>query len=532
MLISNYNVNKIVMKKILLSFALAVILSGISSCDKDFEKVNQNPILATNLDPGYLFSNAQFTTSYQHLLYPDAIVQQIINPFDGVIEGGNHNAYYDPNSSATFNNLYNNNNNGTNGPVKLLTDVINKTKTDAARSNLYNMARIWKAFVFQLLVDTYGDVPYFDAGKAFISQSYLPKYDDQKLIYDDLLKELSEAVKALDASKKTEPGDLFYGASASTQIAQWKRLGNSILLRVAMRLTKVDAVKAKQYVLIAVDPANGGTMQSNADNAFIQYNSAFTHPNSNAFTGTERANYYLAKAFVDTLKNNNDPRLAVIAVKYATPASSLPAALPADVNPANQEGLPYGYNQNTIVNAPNYPGKIGAAFKYSQLNRQTVAKNEAPDFFITYAQTQLLLAEAAQRTWIAGSAATFYNAGVRAHMDQMKTFDVSATIATSAQDAYLSAHPFDPNRALEQINTQYWIASFLNGTEAWSNFRRSGYPALAANPYPQADPAVKNSFIRRQIYPLREKSANTVNYQEAVTRQGADNMATRLFWDK
>jgi hypothetical protein len=506
------------MKTIYTYLVLLVLLTGLNSCDKDFEQINTNPVLATSLDPIYLFSNAQFSSAVNTLPYQSPIVQQIISPFTGVIEGGNHNIVYDPNSNALFNSFYT----ASSGPVVLLTDVINKTKDLPTRSNLYNMARIWRAYVFEVLVDTYGDVPYSLAGRGFLEGIYLPKYDDNKTIYDDLLKELDEATKALDATKTIETGDLFYKGN----IVQWKKLGNSLILRVAMRYGKTDAAKAQQYVTVAF---NGGVMQSNADNAIIPFNSTFNHPSANVYQGTERANYYLAKPFVDYLQSTNDPRLAVIAVKYAIPGNPLATA---GANPANQQGMPIGYNESTIVNDPNYPGKTGSAWKYSQLNRRTVAKIDIPEFFITNAQTQLLLAEAAQKGWVTGSAAGFYNAGVRAHMDQMKQFDVLATIPVASQDAYLSANPFNPAQALQQINTQYWIASFQNGSEAWANFRRSGFPALASNPYPSADPAVVGGFIHRLVYPVREKSVNTVNYNEAVSRMGADNMATRVFWDK
>ena len=99
-------------------------------------------------------------------------------------------------------------------------------------------------------------------------------------------------------------------------------------------------------------------------------------------------------------------------------------------------------------------------------------------------------------------------------------------------DAYLAANPFNAGQALQQINTQYWVASFLNGSEAWANFRRSGFPPLQPNPYPGADASVKGDFIHRLVYPVREKSVNTTNYNEAVARMGADNLATRVFWDK
>jgi len=509
------------MKSIFKFVVLAFMLTSLNSCDKGFEQINTNPVLATTLDPIYLFSNAQFSSAINTLAYQSAIVQQIVTPFTGVLEGGNHNLVYDPNSNANFNSLFV----APSGPVVLLTDVINKTKADPARTNLYNMARIMKAYVFQVLVDTYGDVPYTQAGQGFLSGINLPKYDDNKAIYDDLIKEVSEATKALDATKTIETGDLFYKGN----IAQWQKLGNSLLLRLAMRYSKADVAKAQQYVTIAV---SGGVMTSNADNALIAFNSAFNHPAANSYQGTEKGNYYLAKPFVDYLLSTSDPRLNVIAVKYQFPANALASAGTEDVIPADQQGMPLGYNESSIVNDPLYPGKSGAAWKYSQLNRRTIAKIDIPEFFITYAQTQLLLAEAVQRGWTTGSAASFYNAGVKAHMDQMKQYDVLATIPPASQDAYLTANPFNAATALQQINIQYWIASFQNGSEAWANFRRSGFPALAPNTYPSADPAVAGGFIHRLVYPVREKSVNTANYNDAIARMGADNLATRVFWDK
>jgi hypothetical protein len=509
------------MKRIYIYLALAVLMTGLTRCDKDFEEINTNPVLPTALDPIYLFSNAQFSSALNTLSYQSPIVQQILAPFTGVLEGGNHNIVYDPNSNAMFNSLYT----AGSGPVVLLTDVIDKTKDNPDRSNLYNMARIMKAYVFQLLADTYGDVPYTEAGQGFLSGNYLPKYDDNEAIYTDLLKELTEATAALDASKAIEAGDLFYKGN----IAQWKKLGNSLLLRVAMRYSKVDAAKAEQYAATAF---SGGVMESIADNVIIKFNSTFNNPSANSYQGTEKANYYLGEPFVTYLQTTNDPRLAVIAVKYQKPGQPLATVGTEDTDPANQQGMPFGYSEATIATAPGFPGTAeGSGWKYSQLNRRTVAKLDVPEFFITYAQTTLLLAEAAERGWITGDVQAYYEAGVRAHMDQMAQYDATATIPAASQDAYLLANPFDPAKALEQINTQYWIASFQNGSEAWANFRRSGFPALVPNPYPSADPSVAGDFIHRLVYPAREKSVNTTNYNEAVSRMGTDNLATRVFWD-
>jgi hypothetical protein len=519
------------MRNIFRYTVLFLLIAAMAACDKGFVAVNTNPVQSLTLDPIYLFSNAEVSSAIPVYYYQDPIVQQLIHPFTGVAEGGNHNVVYDANASTVFDNMYTNGGvtgaGGVNGSVALLTAVISQTKDNTAHSNLYNMARIWRAYVSEVLVDTYGDVPYSQAGQGYLNSINLPAYDAQADIYNDLENEVSQATLALDAGKTIETGDLFYKGN----IAQWKKLGYSLLLRIGMRLSRSDVNKAQQLVQTAFA---GGTMQSNADNAYIPFSSTFNSPTGSWFQGTEKANVYLGDPFVDSLKRTNDPRLAVIAVEYNNPGGSLATGTTGteDTNPADQLGMPFGYNDATISTAPGYPGKAVTGWKYSQVNRRTLGRIDIPEFYITYAQTQLLLAEAAVRGWIAGNPATFYNAGVQAHMDQMKLYDVSATISPASETAFLTANPYDPNNALEQINTQYWIASFLNGTEAWANFRRSGYPSLAPNPYPGADPSVKGGFIHRLTYPSRELSVNTTNYNAAVSRQGPDNLATHVFWDK
>jgi hypothetical protein len=501
---------------------LSVSLS-LSSCDKGFEEVNINPVATTSLDPIYLLANSQHSAMLFTMQYQNAIAQQTVTPFGSTLEGGQHNIWYEPgDGSSVFGDLYP-------GALKQLSDIIDKYKSKPERSNVYNMARIWRAFCFMELVDTYGDVPYTEAGKAVLQGIFLPKYDNQEDIYNDLLKEVSEATDALNPSQViAEKNELFYGGD----IAKWKKLGNSLLLRLAMRYSKADAAKAQQYVAIATDPARGGLITTNAENAKIVLSAAWPHPNGSTFTGTERANYYIAKPFIDQLKNTNDPRLKVIAVKYEFPANDLANVGVKNTNPADQIGMPMGYNDATIINAPDYPGKSGAAWKYSQVNRETLGKVDGTYFFLTASQTLLLLAEAVQRGWATGNVADLYNAGVKAHMGQMAQYDAKATIADADQNAFLAANPFNPATALQQINTQYWISCFLDGQEAWSNFRRSGFPALAPNPYPGQDPLVKGDFIHRLQHQNSERTVNTANYNAAMERIGGDNMAVHVFWDK
>ena len=509
------------MKKLPIILSLSAVLFIASSCDKGFDTLNVNPTAATALNPVFTFNNAMVNTAYptSTLVFEEPIVQQMFSPNSGVLAGGNFNidnrGPAGPNA-ATWQGYYQN-------VVRYLVDVINQTKADPARANLYNMARIWKVYVFQVLTDSYGDVPYSQAGLGYIGSNILPKYDTQESIYTDLIKELTEATAALDATKPTEAGEITYGGD----VAKWKRAGNSLLLRVGMRLSKVNPTLAQSTVQKAVA---GGLMLSNDDNLQVRNNANYRNPVGNLLNSTEAANFYLTKYFVDYLKSTSDPRLASIAVRYVG-AKSGPeqTAAKASKDPAVQIGMPIGFDNGTIPAQAIRDG-VASFYDYTQLDRNRLGRFDAPTFLVTHGQTQLLLAEAAQRSWTTGDPATFYNAGVTAHMQQLGLVDAGSAIAAPAITAYLQANPYVAARGLALINTQYWTASFLNGPEVFANFRRSGFPVLTPNPYPGKE--IKGNFINRLSYPDSEISVNTANRQEAVARQGADNQDSRVWWDK
>lgn len=509
------------MKKIQLIFSLALLLLTASSCDKGFDTLNINPTAATALNPVFLFNNAIVSASHQTsiLIFESAIVQQMFSPNSGVLAGGNFNTDNrgpsGPNG-GTWRQYYQNVN-------RYLIAVIDQTKADANRSNLYNMARIWRAYTFMVLTDTYGDVPYSEAGLGFLSNNTSPKYDTQESIYTDIIKELTEASAALDATKPTEAGEVYY----SGNIPRWKRFGYSLMLRAGMRLSKVNPTLAQSTVQKAVA---GGVLQSNADNAVIKNDANYQNPVGGLLNSTEAANFYLTGTFVDLLKATADPRLASIAVRYVG-AKSGPEQTAARANrdAATQIGMPMGFDNGTII-ARAAADKLASFYDYSQLDRTRMGKLAAPSYQVTYAQTQLLLAEAAQRGWTTGNAADFYNAGITAHMQQLGDYDATSLVQPAAITAYLAANPYTAAKGLEQINTQYWIASYLNGPEVFANFRRSGFPKLTPNPYPGKE--IKGSFINRLTYPDNELAVNRAKIDEAIARQGADNLDTRVWWDK
>jgi hypothetical protein len=499
------------------SFLLALIVFG-TSCDKGFDSLNTNKVNPLNIDPLYQLNNAVVSAAFpgnSSLAYDMGAVQQIISPNNGVLNGANFNSDNRGNTQVIWQNYYRN-------VIRNTNDVLVNTEGVADRANLHQMARIFEAFTYMVLTDEYGDIPYTDGGKGYTDQSFFPVYDAQQQIYNDIIKELGEAAAALGASGKIETGDVLYGGN----IAQWKKFAYSLMLRAGMRLSKVDAAKAQATVQAAFQ---GGVILANADNALIRHDANYQNQIGLTLNSTEAANFYLTKPFVDSLKNRNDPRLQAIAVRYVGAANGGGQTTAArTTDPAQQFGLPLGFDNNT---ANTYATSVGRAsfYDFSQADRTRIAKIASPCFLVSAAQSQLLLAEAVQRGWITtGTTQGYYNAGVTLHMQQMASYDPGCTVAAGDITTYLTNNPFDPAKALEQIGTQYWIASFLNGPEAFANYRRTGFPALAPNPYPGKEV----ESIKRLTYPNSELSVNTTNVNAAIAAQGADKLDTRVWWDK
>ncbi|MCL6257525.1 SusD/RagB family nutrient-binding outer membrane lipoprotein [Aquiflexum sp. TKW24L] len=506
------------MKKIL-NFILIVLMLGYStSCDQNFDELNTNRVAATSIDPAFQLNNATVNSSpnsFGMLVFEMGIVQQIISPNSGVLTGANFNQDNRGSTQDNWIKYYRN-------VIKNTKDVIFRIKDDPTRSNLLQMTRIMQAYGFMVLTDSYGSIPYSEAGVGYSSQIFYPKYDTQESIYADIIKELEEASAALNTSGRIETADILFAGN----IDKWKKFGYSLLLRAGMRLSKANPTLAQQTVAKAFA---GGVILNNTDNAVIIHDANYVNPAGNTLNATEAANFYMTAPFVNFLKSTNDPRLGAIAVRYVG-AKSGPEQQPArqTFDPALQIGMPMGNdNAGAIAAAANLG--LASFYDFSQVDRRRVAKITAPGFIVTASQTNLLLAEARQRGWItAGTAAEYFQAGVRAHMVQMALHDAASTIPAPAIDAYITANPLVDATALQQINSQYWVSSLMNGPESFANFRRSGFPVLQANPFPGREVL----FINRLTYPNSEISVNSDKVGEAIAAQGADNLETKVWWHK
>jgi hypothetical protein len=273
-------------------------------------------------------------------------------------------------------------------------------------------------------------------------------------------------------------------------------------------------------------------MASNADNAHVKYDGTlYLIGDNNVLRNFSQFNY-AAEPFVNQLKSTNDPRGKFIVANFTDPGNVAAQPNP-DVVLANQFGVPIGVTDSRIAAGAPYRGTRAGGLNYSQINVWTVASPAAPEFWVTYAQTSLLLAEAAKRGWIPGgdaTAKTYYENAIVADMSVYALYPGTTPITGGEIAAYIAAPgiSYTPTDALKLINTQYWIVNLRNGTEAFANFRRTGWPALSPNLF---NNKLNGGFVRRLSYPNVEASSNTTNYNAAAAAIGGDKLTSRVFWD-
>lgn len=518
--------------KFLVALTAIIVMAG---CTKKFEELNTDPTKAgpDSFNPNFLLTTTQIRYTGSADFSYETWRAQLIH-FSTMMQHFSHLAGYwvgdkyllnTDYTAAYFQRAYDE-------QVKHVIDLIELTRDKAEFSNIHQIGRIMRALIFHRITDIYGDVPYSEAGMGYYKRIFKPKYDLQQDIYADMLKELDEAIGKLDASKDKPTGDLFFNGD----IAKWKKFGYSLMLRLGMRLTKADATNAKNWVEKA---AAGGPMLSNADNAMVKHDASGGRPTVNRISQVMNLPYEIpyirwSKTFIDFLKTNSDPRLGVLAeLPPPTPNENTLGAA-GDQTPASQLGMPNGYDlqggATDISKAAGYPGTW---YKYSRPINRFYAKDNGITMILTYAETELMLAEAKQRGWNVGAAtaAEHYNNGVKAAMTMLAQWDAAAVVTDAQAATYLTAHPYVAANGLEMINTQYWVATVFNDYETFANWRRSGYPVLTPVNYPGN--VTGGTIPRRLIYPQSEASTNADNYKSAVDRLGGtDKITQRVWWDK
>lgn len=537
------------MKKILIYIGFVSVLFQVS-CTKKFDEINTDPTQATAFSfdanlllPTLQFSYASGTVGYNGpILFQSMWAQILASTSSGAANYYDNADKYVPTTGTpsyivgSWNTVYR--------AAGYANEIQVLTNDNPELVNLNSYGTIMKVMSMQFLTDIWGDVPYSQALQAKTGVN-TPVYDKQQDIYSSMLNDLDAAITKIDASKPLPTSD---ASPYKGDIAKWKKFGYSLMLRLAMRLTKVDPATAQKY---AEKAAAGGTMAGVADDLYILSDDAHGYTNGNASALATAGDVYevrWSKTFIDHLRTVNDPRLGVIAEVPNAGLKANQSAEPGSSDPAIQLGLPNGYDlkqgATDITKSPGYPGGTGAGDdvtpigKYSRPKSSLYRNRSGAIFILTYAESELLLAEAVVRGWNVGSASAsqHYQNAVSAGLQSLATLGPDAVISAAVANTYATEHPLDmssPDNSFKQINEQYWLidGSLMNFVEAWNNWRRSGYPQLAPVNYPGN--FSEGKIPRREIYPLSESSLNPTGYSAGVSGlTNGDKYNSQVWWDK
>ena len=500
-------------KQILIAILFLFAMVG---CTENFDELEKDPV-ALSPNPAGQLTFTQLCMSgdgyYQHrtnLIYSGGFVQHYAGSW-AVTEYGSKFKKVDEYATALWRNVYAN-------EMKSIVDILEKTSADPAAGNMNAVAKIMKVMIAQRLTDLYGDVPYSEAGLGFSKGIVTPKYDKQEDIYNAFFAQLQEAFVQLNVGGGAIKGDLFYNGD----ISKWKKLANSMRLRLAMRISEVSPAEAEKQAKIALQ---NGVFESNEDNCIMHHLDFPFNDNpasldfrgnglSYGFIGDEHGDHF-SSLLIDYLRDNGDPRLTMI----ATPKTGSVNWGPIGPGEELYEGIRPGTFRWEIPGGSNAASGIQPYIKL----------RTTPFLHVSYSETQLLLAEAAFRGWVSGSAADYYQKGVEAGIKQLEIYGAPAASQANI-NTYLSAKPLAAGTEKEQIATQLWITYLFNSIEAYSNWRRTGFPHLL--PITNPDSETGGVTPTRLYYPNDEMQKNTANYQEAVARLGGTNdWLGKVWWD-
>lgn len=506
------------------------ILLFSAGCTEDFEEINQNPNFPEQ--------------AASELLLPGVMRQMAYNWGNQGWEEGFTVVQYGARLQFTSGDRYNWS--PTDNPyfdaydsMRDIENVIRDNKDNPDGQNYYGVALVIKSWVYSYLTDAYGDVPYTDAIKGLSDENITPTFTPQQEIYDGMLADLKTANTLLTDADNIS-GDIVYGGD----VQKWRKFANSLRLRLLMRISDVEQAKATAGMSeIANDLTTYPIFEGNADNAALQWNSDNPQPKYDTRSGSFDE-VRLSLTLETRLKELNDRRLIV----YAQPTSASEKGIYSD-NLDDYVGMPNGLDDAKALSysptgnpdqaGSNYISRLGVLLTCRACDVENASPTASQTIIMDFAELQFILAEASERGFISiGEAGQYYENGIRTSYTYYTDRIVAGgwnEIATDLQsfdlDGYIAqtdvVYAGSTTEKLEKLALQKWIALFYTGFEAWSDWRRTGMPEIV----PGADAANGGVVPVRFQYPNEVKSTNEANYEAAVSRQGADGLNTKLWWD-
>lgn len=510
---------------------LSLIITGMLSCKKLSDlNINPNGTDPENVTPTFLMTTVLTQTAKNYLSLgfdePFAGVMQMTQK-DAWSSGNNDYQWSDQSWSQYYDLLRNN--------KKAYDRAIKENNTFVAGVSL-----VMKSFVFGLVTDLWGDAPYSAALKGDLSgtENLLPVYDAQKDIYTGIIADLKTAATLFTKGNTSITGeDVYYNGNA----LKWQKFANSLLLRYYSRISVKLPDVAKTGIAEVV--SSGIYFKSNADDATMEFLGTTrdnSWPGSLKYDDTNGSNYRRIKmcsTFVKALQSYSDPRLAVWAAKVQVPIvisstmSPNPDIIINGVRYIHPEAIPAGTLVDTDPNYVGIPPSIGSEPSWYNLNPtpgqlsnnphvsylNEMYKNEKGPLLkarlLSFAEVNFILAEAAQKGWPAGGdAKSLYNAGIKASFETWGVGDSYNNYILNPEVVY--------NGTLKQVITQKWMASWTNATEAWFDYRRTGFPALETGPR-----AKRKKLPVRFIYSSEEANLNKANYDNALKNLETTNFS-------
>jgi len=527
---------KKIYKKSRILWAFVLSLFVMSSCTKNFDALNSNPSKVTQAQAlgdfqyigGFLpdmeeniASPVDYVYQVQQNLNADIFCGYMASPDDG----------FGPNNANYFMRYDWNNQAFDTGNQHIMNDWAKVEQLARPQdAHFVAIALILKVEGMHRVTDIYGPIPYSKYGS---SAFYIP-YDAQQDIYTRFFTELDTAVTSLTAYVKANPGsepfkpyDYLYGGDYK----QWLKFANSLRLRLAMRLVYVDPATAQKQAEKAVADPNG-LLSAASDDALLNQVNGLTYQNALWNITNAYQDISMGAPMQSILEGYHDPREAAYFLKSTDKANTY-------------EAIRSGLTITTPIYIP---------FSLLNVTATTPMQIMAAD------ESYFLRAEGALRGWNmgGGTAQSFYEAGIMASFaDKGVTMPAGyLTDATSVAQPYVdpansannvpAGNPYLNNitiawnagdtfeHNLQRIITQKWLAIYPDGEEAWSEFRRTGYPKQFIVQVNNSGGTISTTgYVRRLPYTSAENQTNPKGVATGVAALGGpDNGGTKVWWDK
>jgi hypothetical protein len=480
-----------------------ILLSGVllnTSCKKDFKEINTDPNRSAAALPEALLTPSLWDVVTRNNNRALRLTHELMQDHVAISDGDEIHRYVvrPGESDYMWNNWY--------LQLTNFKDMYTRAN-DLNNKTFMGIALICEVYVTSLITDTYGDVPYSEAGKGR-EGSYQPKFDRQEDIYKDLFRKLEEANTLLAEGTTMTAEQLAYdplygrntGATSASTITNWRKFGNSMYLRLLMRVSGKPETNAAAKIreIVESNVANYPIMSSNEESAVVRY--TMTPPYTSSFYGGRPFDFSgsngLTEFFINNLNQWEDPRRT----RWAT------------IDGGTYIGVPSGFVRGQVP-------ERRSTYLDALMNEPLLGN------IMNYAELQFLLSEAALKGYISADAKTYYENGV---INAITFWGVTVPEG-QLENEFIKWNPEESmDRKMEKIHLQKYYTLFFTDFQQWFEYRRTGHPVLPKG----AGLENGGQMPSRLRYPVNVQSLNSANYAAAVAAFGPDDMNTKVWWNK